>query len=736
MPREPSERPRRPTPSRRLAHRLPHRLEQLLRRIPRWLRPTETTLARRFGLATREDRLFFLLIVLVGVLAGVLGTVIHYVIDGFQHLLWGGDAAMVNAASNASSARVVGSLALGGLGVALVVALSGRSVGGQGMSTLIESVALAGGKVRARPVIYRAVAAIFTVGAGGSMGKEGPMIRLGAMIASRSALGLGLPAHKVKVLVGCGAAAGLAAAYNLPIGGALFAMEVILGNFALDIFGPIVVSSVISTLIARAIQGGAPIYATQGYRLETLAEIPAYLGLGVLGALASLLFVFGVGWGKELFARLRFLPEPLRPILGMSLVGCVALAVPEILGGGYGIISVTLNGDLPWKLLLVLAVAKLLATALTAGSGCAGGLFTPSLFFGAVLGGAYGYGVTALIPGAASPGAYATVGMAALAAGTSHAPLSAIIILFEFTGNYDLILPLMLASITASVVARTLYPYSTYTQSLHQKGIDLPYRMEEAVLAGLSVGDLAREDRRTLRPGEPYPDVVDAFFATHRQRLFVVDDERRLIGAVSLHDIKHVLEQTESLTAILAHDLMVPVDRILLEDERLHQASEVLARSDFERLPVVGRDGLFLGVLAKRDLLAVYAQEVLGRPAVLATFVSEGSEASRSYVELPPDFSLRQVPVPEELEGKTLAEARLPQRTGVRVIEIKRPGSEIHGRTAGADGERRLIPGGDTRLLAGDRLIVVGPEERVEALERGQLAAETFDEAEAHRAID
>jgi CBS domain-containing protein len=314
--------------------------------------------------------------------------------------------------------------------------------------------------------------------------------------------------------------------------------------------------------------------------------------------------------------------------------------------------------------------------------------------------------------------------MAAIMAGTSHAPISAILILFEFTGNYDLILPLMVAAIISSVLSRGLRRYSIYTEPLHRKGIELPWRMEEAVLAGLKAEDLARLDPDTLRPGTKYGDVVDKFLKTRRQRLFVVDEEQVLRGAVSLHDIKHSLENPQGLTAVVAHDLVVPVGEVIRQEERLHRATEIFAKTDFERLPVVDPAGKLLGVLAKRDLLAVYAQEVLGRPALLATFVSseEDSAGSRHYVEIPPDFALRQVPVPPGLVGKTLAEARLPQILGSRVLEIRREGAE-----------EGTIPLGETRLEAGDLLTLLGPTETLDKLAQGTLE---LDEAEAHLQVD
>ncbi|HYO13864.1 MAG TPA: chloride channel protein [Thermoanaerobaculia bacterium] len=702
-----------------------------LQRLRDWTRSLDFTLARRFGLATREDRLFYFLIASVGVVAGLGGVAVHGLIEVLQALLWQSPEGLADAARKLPPWLVVAIPAFGGLLVGIIAWIVKQPVGGGGMSALIEAVAMSGGKIPPRPVLANALAAVATVGSGGSLGREGPMIRLGAMIASWSGSRLGLPPHRLKVLIGCGAAAGLAAAYNIPIGGALFAMEVILGNFALDIFGPIVVSSVISTLISRTLAGNTPLYAAPGYALVSVWEILLYAGLGVVGALASVAFVLGVQTGRKTFAGLRFLPDPVKPVLGMALLGVLALWVPHVLGGGHDTINTALAGELRLPprmsalheeltilLLLGLALAKLVATALTTGSGGAGGLFTPSLFFGALVGGAYGIGVHALWPEIASPyGAYAAVGMAAIMAGTGHAPISAILILFEFTGNYELILPLMVSSITASLLARRLRRASIYTEALYSKGIEIPWRMEEAVLAGLEADDLSRPDAQILRPGDTYSDVVEKFFNSRRQRLFVVSADGRLLGAISLHDIKHALDNPENLTAVVAHDLMVPVDQVIRQADRLHRAVEVFAHSDFERLPVVGEGDRFLGVLAKRDLLAVYAQEVLGRPALLATFVSsQDPQTNRQYVEIPPDFSLRLVPLPEELEGKTLAEARLPQTIGARVIEIRR---QVRGN------EEQVIPAGDTLLHKGDLLLLLGPTVQLNALlERGTAAGD------------
>ena len=718
------------------------RLRRRLRTIQRAL---DFHLARRFGLATREDRVFFVLIGVVGVVAGTAGVLVHTLINGLQRLLWGGvdlpaAVAAIRRAGGATGswwwwALVIAIPAAGGLAVGLLFRAS-RGVGrGSGMSLLIESVLLHGGRIPPAPVLLNGLASVVTVGVGGSLGREGPMIRVGAMVSTWLASRFGLPPHRVKILLGCGAAAGLAAAYNVPIGGALFAMEVILGNFALDILGPIIASSVISTFLARSISGDVQRYEALGYQLTSGWEIFTFAGLGLLGGLTSVAFILAVRGARRGFDGLPLLPAWMKPALGMALLGALALLAPQVLDGGAETLQAAIDGQLAFTLLAALACAKLLATALTAGSGNAGGLFTPSLFIGGLTGGAYGTLVHGLWPNTTSAhGAYTVVGMAAVAAGTSHAPISAILILFELTGNYELILPLMVGAILSGVVSRRLHRHSIYTESLERKGIDTTWRMEEAVLAGLKVSDLVRADTAVLSPSAPYAELVERFLSARRQRLFVVGADGRLAGVVSLHDIKHALTDPDRLTMVVAHDLMVPVEHALSDAERLHRAAEVFAQSDFERLPVVAADGRFRGVVAKRDLLSIYAQEVLGRPALLATFVSGGeSEAKRDYVELPPDFALRLVPVPAALVGKTLAEARLPQSAGVRVLEIKRADGGSGG--GGPGSGSRLIPDADTVLAAGDGLILLGPEATLEQLEKGgPLPAR--DEAEHHLAVD
>ena len=269
-----------------------------LGRTVRWLRilwrKLDFLLARRFALSTREDRVFFLLIPTVGLLAGALAIVVERLTELVRVLLWGYYPTFEFAVSQISDWRVLAALAAGGLGVVAVQRLAGTSVSTQGVSALVEAVAVHGGRLSVRPVLYSAAAAIATVGSGGSLGREGPMLRLGAAVSSWLGQKSGLSSHRLKILLGCGTAAGFAAAYNVPIGASLFAMEVVLGSFALEIFGPIVVAAVLATLLSRAAESAAPIYAAPGYELVSSWEIVFHFGLGIVGAITAVLFTLAM----------------------------------------------------------------------------------------------------------------------------------------------------------------------------------------------------------------------------------------------------------------------------------------------------------------------------------------------------------------------------------------------------------------------------------------------------------
>ena len=677
------------------------------------------SLARWLGLSSREELSFIVLVPLVGIFTGFVAIGIYWLIDRVQDLAWGApdppQSLLERTKIMAAHApwRNVLALFAAGAAVALIIKVFKQEVRGHGMSGIIEAVALKGGRVAPGPALVRELAGVVTVGSGGSLGREGPMIRTGAMLGSVIGQTGGISGRRLKVLVAAGAAAGMAAAYNAPIGGAIFAMEVILGNFALEVFGPVVVASALATFVARAFRFHGPTYElVPAYSLHSVWELPAYLVLGMLAGPLSIFFSRGVRGGEWLFERLDFIPRGIRPVVGMTAVGLLGIASPYVYGNGFDTVNLALQdpaAKLGLVLLVVLPFTKLLATSITLGSGCSGGLFTPALFFGGLLGGLFGLGVTAIMPEhAAPPGAYALGGMAAITAGTSHAPISSIIIIFELTGKYEAIIPLMVACMASSLIAKRLNKHSIYTEALARRGIELPSRLEEIVLETIQVREALHEDREFVRPAEPLQGLLERLRRARRTHLFVVDDKARYRGAVALYDLAPAFAEPGSFESVVAADLLDPGYRAIIEDEKLSAALPVFARVDGEWLPVVSREGTYRGILGKQDVLALYAQEVLGHPAMLARIsTSSGS----SYVPLPHGFELRELGVKGPLAGRSLLALELPQRHGIWVLAVIRV--DESGR------ESRILASASLVLQERDTLVALGSPEGFAAFARG-----------------
>ena len=338
------------------------------------------------------------------------------------------------------------------------------------------------GDIRKRVVLVKTLASAISIGTGGSVGREGPIVQIGSAIGSTLGQALNVSGDRMRALVGCGAAAGIAATFNAPIAGSMFALEVILGDFGLATFSPIVISSVVATAVSRAFLGDTPAFIVPAYQLVSAWEFPIYLILGLFCAVVGVTFTKTLYRFEDLFDSLKF-PEYLKPIIGGLILGVSGLYIPQILGVGYGAMDLALGQQLAWWLMLLLVVAKLLATSITIGSGGSGGVFAPSLYLGVMAGGFFGMVVHHLLPNVtASPGAYSIVGMGAVVSATTHGPLAAILILFEMTGSYEIILPLMFSCIIATIASGQFMEDSIYTLKLARRGVDIREGKEVNVL--------------------------------------------------------------------------------------------------------------------------------------------------------------------------------------------------------------------------------------------------------------
>ena len=681
------------------------------------LREWTTALRNRLlGDSTRRspsESALILLIPVVGVTVGLSSLGIAHLIALLQDLAWGDARDLLAGAAAASWQERILIPAIGGLVLGLLALLPRVRFQGSGTPGVVEALALKNGVVRLREKIPATIGGILTVASGGSLGREGPMMEFAVAVTSWFGRRFRLEPQDLRILVCAAGAASLAAAYNAPIGASIFALEVLIGSLAMPVFGPVVIASVIATLISRNAMGELPRFVVPDYELVSVYELGGYLVLGVLAGLFSAGLIRTVSLCEDGFRALR-LPRFAAPVVGFALVGALGVWLPHVYGNGSETVNLALHEQLPLELLIVLPFAKLLATALTRSSGGAGGMFTPTLMMGALLGGAFGTYVHQWFPDhTAGPGAYALVGMAAVLAGTTHAPIMAIMMIFEQTDSYQIILPLMFVSTISYAVARRIKKESLHVESLRRRGVVLPRGPEEGVMKSLRVRNVMHDDPQAVHRAAGFQTIVEAFLKHRFNYLYVVDDHGSFVGAIALHEIKEMLKHADSLEVVVAHDLVDPDFLVATPDDTLAETMERFWRQNSERLPVVEdlESRRLLGWISKRDLIGVYKQEILGEGQLLSRFGQSGDRRQDRYVELPEGFEVATVHIPTSMSGLTLRDMAPRREWGFYVLQITRS-DPVRG-TRSVE-----MPDADAILQPADELVVVGPTEGIDRFRR------------------
>jgi len=554
------------------------------------------------------SRRFWVLVPVVGALAGIAAVGSIHLLALLERLAWGhqeGAGSLLEAARAVSPARRFMVPVVGGL-ILVAVSLVQRGNGAHGTSAILEAIWVRGGRVQLRRATPSAILTLVAVSLGASMGREGALLMFGAAAGSALARRARLSPDQHKLLVAAGTAAGFAAAYNTPIGAALFGLEVLLGGLALELLGPLIFASITATLISRALLYDHPSYQIPVYGLIRPREIVVYLALGVVVGLLAALLVWTVDTANRVAARLPARARPLLPLVAMTLVGAVGVAYPELFGNGYYTVNDALVERVPLAMLVTLPVLKLALSSICSGFRVPGGLFTPTMFIGGLFGGAYGVLLARLFPHTVGPsGGYVLVGMAAALAGSTHASLAAAILLFELTGNYSLILPLLGASVLAATVSRRLVPESIYTAPLERRGLSLPRLPRPPWMHEAGVRALVRAHPATVPPGAPVDELALKLAALpDGEPLFVVDDAGRLRGAIRPAAIGAAIADQPDLSLVVAADLAEPVPTLSV-DASLWDATRRALRGGVERLAVISpREGhRFIGTIAASDVL-------------------------------------------------------------------------------------------------------------------------------------
>lgn len=554
-----------------------------------------------------------LLAIFIGMASGFAAVLFRFSIKFFQDFFYHNTSDFITFSQSVPLYLKIFIPALGGAIAGPIIYFLAIEAKGHGVPEVMEALALKGGRIRPRVAIVKMLASAVSIGSGGSVGREGPIVQIGSSVGSTLGQFLKAPQERLRTLVGCGAAAGIAAAFNAPIAGVLFAVEILLGDFRLERFSPIILSSVTATVISRHFYGDFPAFKVPPYHLINIVEFGFYAILGILAGLIAVLFIETLYRSEDLFNTLP-LPEYLRPIVGGMLMGIILIFFPYVFGVGYGTINLALIGKLSWIILFVLVFIKILATSITLGSGESGGIFAPSLFIGAMTGGGFGCIVHQFFPFiTATSGAYALVAMGAVVAGTTNAPITAIIIIFELTDNYVIILPLMVSCIISTFVATTLKDGSIYTLKLKRRGIDIYRGWEQVILQSFKVKDVMIEDFQVISEQATLEEIIETLAKSRHSYLLMTNPKGELTGIISFHDVRKVLLKMEKGSFPNAIDIATRKVVSATPKDNLQEALRKLGMMGISQLPVVADQNpkKIIGVVTEKDIISFYERELL-----------------------------------------------------------------------------------------------------------------------------
>jgi CIC family chloride channel protein len=562
-----------------------------------------------------------ILSVVVGVGGGVGAIIFRWLIGFFQTVFFDYGTYLFSQVTSHPQYLIPLIPLAGGLAVAPITYRLAKEARGHGVPEVMLAVALRGGIIRPLIALAKSIASSICIGSGGSAGREGPIVQIGSALGSTVGQMFKMSGDRVRILVGCGAAAGISATFNAPIAGVLFALEIILGDFSMYAFSPVIISSVVATVISRAALGNYPAFFVPAYDLVSVWEMPMYIGLGLVAGAFSVLFVKTLYKSEDIFEALG-INNLLKPALGGLLLGIMGIFYPQLFGVGYDAIGAALHEETLIGVLVLLAFAKILATSLTLGSGGSGGIFAPSLFMGAMLGGFFGNAVHLAFPDVtATYGAYALVGMSAVVAGTTHAPITAMLIIFEMTGDYRIILPVMLASVVSTLVANKLLRESIYTLKLSRRGITLKAGKDKSLMEGILVREVMTTKWQALPQNMPLSQLFQ-FVEQSRNNVFPVLNVRgELTGILTLQDIRSVVTKRVLDDLVIVEDIISHNYPIITPDENLGSALGKFQLRDLDGLPVVDEHNpkKLVGILRRSDIISFYNKRLLEQEVLKKT---------------------------------------------------------------------------------------------------------------------
>ncbi len=593
--------------------------------------------------------------------------------------------------------------ALGGTLVGYLINYYAQEAKGSGIPEVMQSIILKNGVIRPIVAFIKSITTIITIGTGGSVGREGPVIQIGATIGSAIGQKLGVSGVRMKTLVGCGAAAGIAAAFNAPIAGAFFALEVLLQNFTFNMLSPIVISSVISTVISHSYIGNFATFTVPKHQFSNHSELFLYALLAVLTALAGFLFLKALYTIEDFFDQRVKLNSRVKPFVGGAIIGAMGFFFPEVMGTGYETITAALNGNAVWSMALALVFVKILATSLTLGSGGSGGVFAPSLFMGAMVGAFFGGVLNTLFPGQFSnPGSFALVAMGGVVAATTQAPISSIMIVFELTNDYQIILPLMITCILSTIIFKTLSRESIFTLKLVKRNIVLKDGADINIMKSIYVKEIYTSSFETIGRNWNFDQIVTTILTGKAPYFPVVDSQKKVRGIISIHDIKEHLYDRNILKDLLIAEDIANTEVITVDPETdCKTAMSLMAKKNLDGLPVIDQTSdKIIGMIWRKDILDAYNKEI-DRRDLAASFSSKITMKNIDpEVHFMEGVSMTEIPIPKIFIGKSIRELNIRAKYGVEIILIR------HNTSQGS--KIKAIPDANYVFSYTDSIVIAG----------------------------
>ncbi len=613
---------------------------------------------------------------------------------------------------------------LGSLISGPIIAYFAHEAKGHGVPEVMQAMVLRGGRIRPRVAVAKVIASSVCIGTGGSAGREGPIVQVGSTFGSVMGQLLRMSDARISNLVACGAAAGIAATFNAPIAGVAFAIEVLSGDLGISLLSNVVISAVTASVISRIFLGAESAFAIPVYALNSPIELFFYAILGLLTAYVGIAFIRVLYGAEDLFDNWKQAPMWLKPAVGAAMLGLLGLTypplfklagmdpklaavgwplirnLPHVFGAGFGTIEAALQGPLPWLLLASLIILKMLATAFTLGSGNSGGVFAPALFMGAMLGGLFGLVVNHFFPTiAVHPGAYALAGMAGVFVGAARAPLTAMLIAFEMSNDYQVILPLMVVTVISVVVAHHHFPESIYTLKLARRGLRLRYGRDVDILDSVLVGEIMDTDPPTVPVDMLMSELETYFLQTHHHGALVLDENQRLAGIITLQDLTRA-KQRPGWSDAPVRAYMTKTILSARPGESIGMALQRMAARDVGRMPVVDPDDpqKVLGIIRRQAVIRAYRLGIVHRQQLY-----DRASQQRASADSGVEFLELQVAVNSQVAGKRVRELDLPPDV---LLTTRRHGA------------RRHLLHGDDVLEGGDIVMALAEPDKAELLRK------------------